>query len=467
MDRKLVEQINNPANELVERNTNNRQITWKEYIGILLIGILNNIPFWVANSSAQNIVEHFEAYGMLGAITWASVLLGMGASSINAILTSKNVSYRYRAIANSLFMIFGLFGAAFAPNIYLAILCIIFIGISADFGESMMLGYLASRTNKDKSEQGSTKNPLIHIWGIATGLSGLLGSSFSFLSQILKSPYYIIFLSISPIGIVYCLCFICLVDSSNTSQNTPSQENDINLGEIELKSDTIEEINESDSSTNIKPNHDDDEVLAQDTELNIIHTLQTDEDNLRIDVDDTIVSDEENLSFCSLDLWKSAFYFSMTNGSLYFLQYVIITCFSDCSMTEQEKKTMPYLYALSTLIFKIGNLIGRSSLKFIKVKKVAYLLAFQFFLFFIWLLNVLFKFMKPVIRLIILAILGINSGVAYINVCDQLMNYPNVSQRKREMITNITSISISSFIALSSIFTLIAQNTFFKTECRM
>ncbi|OHT16853.1 hypothetical protein TRFO_41530 [Tritrichomonas foetus] len=465
-------------------NKTNEQISGskKSYFGIILIGILNNFPFWVAISSAQNIVTHFSSNGMLGAITWASVLLGMLATSANTYLSSRNVSYKFRAIVNGCFMCVGLVGTAMAPNIYIAIICIIFVGLSSDFGESVMLRYFASCTD----------NTLLGAWGIGTGISGLLGSTYSFLGLLFKVPYLMSFLALSPAGIAYPIAFSCLLVQKNqeNSENSHGNQNPLPLKEIKTQNEKIQNFPENESfnenenmNDNLKingresiDNEKDELVIHPHTDLNITNAINEEqfkksnsENNLESEDKSEDESDldfqNENIGCCSLKIWGKAIYFFLINGITFFSQYSTISGLSDCSMTKSEKESQPYIYALSSLLYQCGNLIGRSSLKFFKVKSIWMLAIIQVSLFTLWLLNVIFKFMPIWGRLASLVILGINGGLSYVNLFEQVTNYKNAKRKEREILTNITSISIPCFIVLASIFTLVCQNIILKEQC--
>lgn len=408
----------------------------KHYIGMLIIGALNNLPYWVALSSAQSIVFHFNSEGMLGAITWACVLLGMAATSINTLLSAKNVSYNIRSIVNGLFMGLGLIGTAFAPNIYVAIICIIFVGLSSDFGEGVMLGYFASIGD----------DSLMGAWGVGTGMSGLLGSGYAFLSQLFNVSYFISFIALSPSGIMYPLAFILLLDAKNPHRLDKKAKHD----DKDPEGDPLEISDIVDEASHIQ-------------ELEVIESIDSMK-NVETNGNPS-PEEEENVKCCSLKLWKYTFYFFINNGLTFFFQYFSITCLSDCSMSKQEKIDKPYIYSLLSLIYQVGNLVGRSTLKWMKVKRIWVLTIIQGVMAAFMFVNVYFRFLTLWMKIIVMIIVGINSGFSYVNVFNQTMNYPQATPKEREIMTNLTTISIAGFIVVSSAFTLLVQNTFLKKQC--
>ena len=433
------------------------------YIGMLIIGALNNFPYWVAISSAQAIVTNFNSEGLLGLITWGCVLFGVFATTTNTFLSSKNVSYTIRAIINGCFMTFGLIGTALSPNIYLAIICIAFVGLSSDFGEGVMLGYFASTAN----------DSLMNAWGIGTGISGCLGSGYSFLCQMFSVPYVTSFLALSPAGIFYPLAFIFLLKPQT---NTHNAEEEHELGEIQESSETTHDIEHPNENTNefhdptadesiVDPSKENVEI-AKDGNPVIAEPEQSDHHKPEIHLhDNENAKVEEDIKCCSLRIWKKAIYFFLINGGTFFAQYASISCFADCSMTQQEKIDKPYWYSLLNLCYQIGNAAGRSTLQCFKIRQIWLLMIIQFCLFALWWVNVVYRIIPEWLQVIIMLVVGVNSGFSYVNIFNQTMNYPAASQKEREIITNYTSISIAGFIVVSSAFTLLMQNTVLEYEC--
>lgn len=418
------------------------------FIGMIIIGSLNNLPYWVAVSSAQIVVKHFDSDGFLGAITWASVLLGVCATIINTFLSQKGFSYVIRSIINGSFMVIGLLLTAFAPNIYVAMVGISITGVSSDFGEGVMLGYFANTSD----------DSLLNAWGIGTGISGILGSGYSFLTSMFSIPYKVIFLVIAPIGLFYPLTFIFLLkpgtNCSNDIETSRNNVNEIHLNNLEVN---LPETNEQDK-------HHTSNIGADGNPLPFNDVPRLPNDNV-IDTDQDNPVNEISLTCCSLGIWKKAIPFFMINGVTFFSQYFTISCLVDCSMTQAEKVSKPYWYSLLNLLYQIGNAVARSTLKFLRVKYIVVMMIVQLCFVVIWIINVKFLFLSPVPQAIIIFLVGFNSGLSYVNIFNQTMNYPEASSKERELITNCVSVSIALFIIISSATTLFFQNVPFKYEC--
>lgn len=446
--------IEEPLNERMEemekvpQGKEEKRLKIKHFIGMLIIGSLNNLPYWVALSSAQTIVMHFHSEGLLGAVTWGCVLLGMAATSANTFLSSKNVSYNIRSIINGAFMGFGLIGTAFAPNIYVAILCIIFVGLSSDFGEGVMLGYFASIGD----------DSLMNAWGIGTGISGMLGSGYAFLSQLFSFSYFISFIALAPSGIMYPLAFIFLLDAKKGNKMVKDHQN----ADKAMKTQGIEDNNEEMEVEDI--DHSEDEARR----VKELEVITTNENFENIETNGTPApeeTEEKDVKCCSLKLWKYTFYFFINNGLTFLFQYLAISGLVDCSMTKEEKLAKPYIYSLLNLIYQIGNFFGRATLRWIKIKPIWVLTLLQGLFTTLWFINVVYKFLPFWAQILSMSLIGLNSGLSYVNIFNQTMNYPPASPKEREIITNLTTISIAGFIVVSSAFTLLYQNTFLKKQC--
>jgi MFS family permease len=371
----------------------------KAYLGMVIIGALNNLPYWVAISNAQAIVTHFDKDGFLGAITWGVVFFGMFATSMNAFLSSRNVSYTLRSIANGIFMSVGLIGTAFAPNIYIALVGVAFVGLSSDFGEGVMLGYFASVSN----------HSLMGAWGVATGISGILGAGYAFLCQFFNISYFISFLVLCPSGLFYPLSFIFLLDHSPESSTSTGDEEEI---ERDMK-----------------------------------------------------ISEVPPPGPCACTTWRKTAYYFVNNAIVFFCHYTCISGLTDCAMTAADRVARPYVYGLLSLCFQFGSLLGRSTLKWIKIQCLWILTSIEVVIFLILTLNVRFSFLPLWGKIAINLALGLDAGLSYVNVFDQIMGHEGATVKEREIMANLTSIGIAGNVILASAYTLLMQNTFFQYQC--
>lgn len=373
------------------------------YIGMLLIGLLNNLPYWIAYAQAQAVCTHFEKDGYIGAVSWGIVILSIFATLGNAFLTSKNVSYNIRAIINGACMLIGLIGTALAPNIYVAILFISLVGVSSDFGEGVMLGYFAALDD----------NALLGAWGVGTGLSGVCGAGYSLICQKFKVSYFLSFICMAPAGIIYPLIFMTMLKGAAPA---PSKQ----LDETELKD------------------------IEKGEEVN---------------------NEEEKVPFCSCANWYKSLRFIINNLAMFCFQYVSLVCLSDCSMTKTQKIEEPFIYGYFSFAYQVGGLIGRSIKKWFLIRKLEITTAITGCLFLFMFINTFLIFIPPIYMLIPLFVIGFFGAISYMSVFAVIMELPDTTQKEREIITNYASVFIGGSIQVASLLILLFQNTFLKKAC--
>ncbi|EAX88642.1 CLN3 protein [Trichomonas vaginalis G3] len=399
-----------PADNIEPVETSSSEKKWKiiNYIGMLLIGLINNLPYWVAYANTQAICTHFNKDGYIGAVSWGIVILSIFATLGNAFLTSKNVSYNIRSIINGAFMFVGLIGTAVAPNIFVAILFIAFVGVSSDFGEGVMLGYFASLDN----------DALLGAWGIGTGISGVFGAGYSLICQKFKVSYFLSFICMSPTGILYPLIFILMLKNPNTATKVPEQEEPEKLEDIEQNDAAIDKQDE-----------------------------------------------EEKVPFCSCSNWYKSLRFILNNLAMFCFQYISLIGLTDCSMTKKQKVDEPFIFGYFSICYQCGGLIGRSIKKWFLIKKLEITTVITGCLFVIMLVNAIVVFIAPIYMLIPLFLIGFFGAISYMSVFAVIMEVPNTTQKEREIITNYASVFIGGSIQVSSLITLLLQNVIIKKQC--
>lgn len=371
------------------------------YIGMVLIGILNNLPYWVAYSNSQVVITYFKKDGHIGAVSWSIVFLSVYATLFNAFLTSKNVSYTFRAFLNGSFMIIGLVGAAFAPNFWVAICFIAFAGVSSDFGEAVMLGYAAAFNDPS----------LLNAWGVGCGFSGLIGGIYSLLCQKYTISYFWTFISPSPIGIIFPLVFIFML-------KTPKNQSLLNSKEIQS----------IDSMANYEPV-------------------------------------EEDVPFCSCSNWMKSMRFIINNIIMFSFQYVALEGLADCSMTKQEKLNEPYIFGYFALSYEFGQFIAKFLTKWLTLEKIEIALVLGAIDFAVMFAEAYTHFFPHIYLCIPLFIIGVLGSISYMSIFDVIMKVPNTTFKEREIITNYTSIFIGGSIQIASLIVLVMQNTFLRKQC--
>lgn len=189
--------------------TEENPATCMEKIAMTFVGMVNNLFFLIVMSSAQRIVEHYDASGSLPAVDMACTFCGLFAGSINTVFSTCNFTYDFRFFTNAALMAIGLIGCAYAPKFWTCLISILFVGFSCNFGESVTLGYLAY----------IKKSSLMKFWGIGTGAAGILGSLFSILVITFKFSYVYSFLSLLPLVLLYFLSYYLVLRKKKSDFN--------------------------------------------------------------------------------------------------------------------------------------------------------------------------------------------------------------------------------------------------------
>jgi battenin len=387
-----------------ERPTENdleKKTDWVKFIGMVLIGLINNGPYWVAFSSTQSICTHFKKEGFIGAMSWSIAFLSIFSTVGNTFLSSRGVSYTIRAIINGSLMFFGLISTAFSPNIYFAIVFIAFVGVSSDFGEAVMLGYFALLNDES----------LLKAWGIGNGFSGLFGAGYTLLCQYYSISYFVSFLTVAPLGILYPLIFHFMLDK-HVNKPVENADQAVDLEEIESPEPA-----------------------------------------------------EEKVPFCSCANFSKSIRFIVNNALNFFLQYVAIGGLSDCSMTLDEKVNKPYIFGIFSITYQFGGLLVRILIKWLITSKLELVTLLLFLSFVVILLNIIFDLFPPIYISIPLCFVGFFGGMLYMSLFDTIMKQPNTTNKDREIITNYVTVSTGASIQVASAFIILMQNTFLKKQC--
>lgn len=370
-------------------------------IAMVFVGMINNIFFLIVLSSAQRIVDHFKATGLLGVVNWAVTFCGLFAGYINTLLSAKNVSYDLRFSINAASMGIGLLGCAVAPNFWMSCACILFVGFSCNFGESVTLGYLAY----------IHKQSLVKFWGIGTGAAGIFGSGYTILCIVADVNYKYSFLYLLPfVAVYFCSYFFVL----RAKHHKPPEET----------------------------------LLSQ---------------NNSVDQNESIVSseiiDEPPIKCFNIAFLKKISYYICTCDTTYFTQYVIATAFLDCAQTpELQSKT--FLFPSLSLTQHVGVLIFCTSNTIFKCRYLGSIAVGQLINFCIWASQACYHWMPIWAQFIFIFFVGSCGGLSYVNTYDMILTDNRLSYKEKEIGSNIVAFSVTIAVLFSSIMTLISEKTY-------
>jgi hypothetical protein len=246
------------------------------------------------------------------------------------------------------------------------------------------------------------KERLVKFWGIGTGLAGILGSSYSALCIWLDFNYDYSFYALLPLVPIYLLCYYLVLRRKPdvASQSAPLLSNDSSL---------------------------------------------YDDPPLKFD--------------CSI--FRKIWYYLVTVDLVYFAEYSIAGSFMHCAQPV-DSKPAPYLYPLLSLAQHIGVLIFCASLHFFTFPFLWTMVGLQAAMFVLWLAQALLHWMTIWGQFVLIFLVGSFSGLNYVNTYDAVLNDPRLTQKEKEVGTNLTSFSVTIAVLASSLFTLLAEQTFLK-----
>jgi hypothetical protein len=86
----------------------------------------------------------------------------------------------------------------------------------------------------------------------------------------------------------------------------------------------------------------------------------------------------------------------------------------------------------------------------------------QLTMFVVWLTQALLHWMTIWGQFVLIFLVGSFSGLNYVNTYDAVLNDGELTQKEKEIGTNLTSFSVTIAVLASSLFTLLAEQTFLK-----
>ena len=382
-------------------------------VAMFLLGAINNLPYVVGVASANIIAGSEPTY--LGLVLWANTLSGLFARFINTGLAAKSVPYTVNFTINCCAMLGGLLGCAFAPNFWVSLVSVFFIGFSSSFGESVLLCYLAIKR----------KQALLTFWSSGTGMAGILGAGYSLATALTNVPIIWSFVALTPLVLIYMCCFFCVINKPPPDQRDPKNS----------------------------------PLLASSAESSLSSSNYVSaENNNNKDAPPEV----EKVPCFNWKIIKPVWWYMFNCGSVYFLEYVIQSAFVHCAQKPSE--VQDWHYPLMNLMYQIGVFISRSSLALFKFPWVGWLTLCQLVFFGMWATQPFFYWMPIYVQIIFMICVGLFGGCSYVNSFHLIMNDPHLSTKEKEVVTSWNAFVISLFIVLSTVFDVVSENTFLKDK---
>ena len=395
------------------------------FLSFLLLGFVNHLGYYLIITSSQQFATKLGNESLIACYPLALILF----SSFTRILNSKfciNLSYELRVIILSFYLFSGyiiLFFILDHANLnnnnkafWLTMIPTTIVGTAESFGEVTILGYL-----------GTFRGNYISGWNIGSAIAGVCGSFLSLLFKRLKTSLKYVYLFLSPISVFYLLIFMLIHICGYRERRNYSVRKKYN------------KMHEEKSQKIPKNNN--------------------------IDIYNKKILNFNNLK----EGFKLSYKYIINLSLINFLQYTICYCF--CERTNKykfinSKGTIfeSIQFEALLLFFELGIVTSNSFLFLIKhIKYLEIFTCLQILNFILWFFESLFGFISNQwICYIHLFFVGICGGGGNIGFLYNLFNSKKISQRFQELCLNICEFFMDWGILLSSITSIIFDNTFMK-----
>ncbi|XP_052799630.1 battenin-like isoform X2 [Mya arenaria] len=384
----------------------------RNWIGLFLLGTINNLPYVIVTSAASTIADSFGKKNLIGLVFGANVALSAVVKAINGAFL-LNVSYGIRYAVNACLMLIGLFGVAYAPSFWFSLVCIVFVGASAAFGENVALGYLRFFPSK-----------MVNAWSSGTGMAGVLGSFIYItfgcvvgaggdnLGKLRHLTQYA-FLLTSPAVVVYLFSYFLLIrrpverHEREPDHIQQDSEREPFLGEGQEGPPRIEDVSSS---------------LAQ-----LLDAKPPPETSL------------QRIWRC----FKLVSWVSINLCAVYLFEYVAQGCAAKVRPKKEYNIGCPELYAGLSLCYQAGVFVSRSSVQMFQIRRVHILSILQFLNMLLWLIDVHYKFLPVAILPALMVYVGLLGGASYVNIFYLLLHDKAYPDTDRELCINIAALFIT------------------------
>ena len=420
-----IEVLENKHEKKNHKNRWNKKNNMRRYlifINFIFLGFINHIGFYLIITSSQQFATKLGNESLIACYPLALIVF----SSITRLINSKyciNLSYYIRIILLSVQFFIGyisFFSILHFKNIirnnnksfWLSMIPTIMVGTGESFGEVTLLGYA-----------GTFKGNYISGWNIGAALAGVCGTFLSLLFKKLNTNLQYVYLFLSPIAVLYLFIFMLTNLCGAKEKKNYNKKKFYKMHENKIKDVSNEEI--------------------ENKTLNIKNFIEG---------------------------FKSANRYIINLALINFLQYTICYCF--CERTNKykfinSKGTIfeKAQYETLLLFFEFGIVISNSCLFIIKhIKYIEMFTYLQIINFIIWFIESIFGFVtNQWICYIHLLFVGICGGSGNIGFLYNMFNSKKISPRIQELCLNICEFFMDWGILISSILSIIFDNTFMKT----
>ena len=407
------------TNKLVQSEQQSKKSLYFKVL--IVLGLFNNIGYVLVNSSSQSLAEHFNEKNLMSAFTFCLTSLSIATSFVNSkfLLKTRHIS---KIQGTLLCFTLGYLCVGFSnmidtfPAFVLCLFGSVILGSAGTLGEQTNLGFL----------KGFAPD-LIGGWGCGTGMAGVVGAGINFGLRYVKVPGYLIFLGMIPTSLIYLFGFTWL--KNQKVQQIVAVENESHTPGARASS-----------------SHQDQENYQQfDNYEHTTNGAQVEQNNEANTADEQEANINQFLSFANLKrIWPSISYLAVNLGLVYFLEYTIITGFADkatynLAHSPNSNGIEQNSFIVLNLCYQTGVLISRSSISFIKIRKIWIVTLLQLINFILW---AWIGYSKPLglpPMFVLMVWVGLMGGCSYVNVLYGILESTKIEKKDKEMAINIVS----------------------------
>jgi len=362
-----------------------------------------------------------------------NVGIGFILRSINAFCLEK-IAFKWRMIANAVLMLLGLLGLAFSKFVgfWFALLSVLLVGGSSNFGESVLLGYM-------KRFPADT----VGGWSSGTGMAGVAGAALYLAFVAAGLSNFIIFLIAAPTTFIYLFAyFIWIKEPPPQIPASPAETEPLN---------PAPQVSEDHSS--LPAPHDAPTGGVGHAQVSLQGSLNAEPEPKGCRRLCRVMGKVLRLSIQLL--------------LVYFFEYVASVGSADLAVTPMDKKCSPRwevrnAYIVLSFCYQAGVFLSRSSLKLIKIKWIEIVTALQGLNFILWMLQDVWYFMDAWVMFPVMVQVGLLGGASYVNTFYLLLHSESIKPNEKELAVNLTALHITVGITLAAAFSLLMKNTFLK-----
>eukprot|EP00359_Climacostomum_virens_P000706 CAMPEP_0204896814 /NCGR_PEP_ID=MMETSP1397-20131031/375_1 /ASSEMBLY_ACC=CAM_ASM_000891 /TAXON_ID=49980 /ORGANISM="Climacostomum Climacostomum virens, Strain Stock W-24" /LENGTH=402 /DNA_ID=CAMNT_0052064479 /DNA_START=606 /DNA_END=1815 /DNA_ORIENTATION=- len=394
----------------------------KYFLAFFTVGLFNNLGYVVIGTGAQALAVHFGqqnlmplfqlmlvSFNMVALVGNMRYLLGIRyIVRVSCVLGGMAFSFALMAVCSAQTQIWGFI---------VALLASLLMGLCQSWGECIILGF----------NKAFAPNTVVGF-SSGTGIAGVLGTSIWIGLTAAGVPMWGIYTVLAP-GISPTTS----PSSGSTNVLKKNPEAAIPL----VKTEPQTGLNQGSSQTS-------DQV--------VVGEVSTESGNA--------IFSRKQLKIAFKQVW----FWALCLGSVYYLEYTIITGFADRATLKQGGSDFigQHAYAILLFCYQIGVTLSRSSLKLFHIKQVWIVSALQAVNFVVWWVEAMTPFMTYYGEFVLMVWVGCLGGLSYVNVAYLILNTETLEKQYKETGVNISLCFNNIGIILACLTCLLLDNTLMK-----